>query len=60
MNWVAMKMLMGDRGKFLGIVFGVTFASMLIAQQASIFCGIMMRTTSQIRDVKGATGFPKA
>src|SRR5947209_607992 len=53
MNWVALKMLTGDRGKYLGIIFGVTFAALLIAQQASIFCGIMMRTTSQVRDVKG-------
>jgi putative ABC transport system permease protein len=44
-------MLIGNRGKFLGIVFGVTFASLLIAHQLSIFCGVMGRTTSQIRDV---------
>jgi putative ABC transport system permease protein len=55
MSWVALKMLMGDRGKYLGIIFGVTFAALLIAQQASIFSGIMRRTTSQIRDVKEAT-----
>ncbi len=34
MNWVALKMLTGDRGKYLGIVFGVTFAALLIAQQS--------------------------
>jgi putative ABC transport system permease protein len=55
MNWVAMKMLMGDRGKYMGIIFGVTFAALLIAQQASIFCGIMRRTGSQIYDVKGVS-----
>jgi putative ABC transport system permease protein len=55
MNWVALKMLTGDRGKYLGIIFGVTFAALLIAQQASIFCGIMQRTTSQIRDITEAT-----
>jgi putative ABC transport system permease protein len=54
MNWVALKMLMGDRSKYLGIIFGVTFAALLIAQQASIFCGLMQRTGSQIRDVKDA------
>jgi putative ABC transport system permease protein len=54
MIWTAFKMLTGDRGKFLGIVFGVTFAAMLIAQQMSMFCGIMQLTTSQIRDVEGA------
>jgi putative ABC transport system permease protein len=47
-------MLMGDWNKFLGIVFGVMFASLLIAHQLSIFTGIMRRTTSQIRDVREA------
>jgi putative ABC transport system permease protein len=54
MNRVALKMLTGDRGKFLGIVFGVAFASLLMAHQLSIFCGVMDRTTSQIRDVRDA------
>jgi putative ABC transport system permease protein len=46
-------MLTGDRTKFFGIIFGVAFASLLMAQQMSIFCGIMNLTTSQIRDVSG-------
>jgi putative ABC transport system permease protein len=54
MSWIALKMLTGDRAKYFGIIFGVTFASLLIAQQASIFCGLMWMTTSQIQDVKGA------
>lgn len=54
MNWIALKMLTGDRAKYLGIIFGVTFASLLIAQQSSIFCGLMRLTVSQIEDVKGA------
>ena len=54
MGWVALRMLTGNRAKFLGIVLGVTFAALLIAQQASIFCGLMLFTTSQIRDVQGA------
>ncbi|MEX0586078.1 MAG: ABC transporter permease [Pirellulales bacterium] len=53
MNWIAWKMLTGDRSKYLGIVFGVTFAALLMAQQASIFVGLMRNTTSQIRDVQG-------
>ncbi len=51
MNWVALKMLTGDRSKYLGIIFGVTFATLLMAQQMSIFVGIMARTGSQIVDV---------
>src|SRR5947208_11575258 len=54
MNWVALKMLVGDKVKYLGIVFGVSFAALLMAQQSSIFCGLMRNTTSQIRDVRGA------
>ncbi len=46
-------MLIGNRVKYLGIVFGVVFAALLIAQQASIFCGLMSLTISQIRDVQG-------
>lgn len=54
MSWIALKMLVGDRAKYLAIVFGVAFASLLIAQQASIFCGLMRLTTSQISDIQGA------
>ena len=53
MLWVAWKMLIGNRVKYLGIVFGVVFAALLIAQQASIFCGLMLLTISQIRDTQG-------
>ena len=54
MNWVALKILTGDRGKCLALVFGVTFAALLMAQQVSVFWGVMGRTTSQIRDVREA------
>ena len=53
MLWIAWKMLVGNRVKYLGIVFGVVFAALLIAQQASIFCGLMSFTINQIRDVEG-------
>ena len=54
MNWVALRMLTGDPSKYLGIVFGVTFATLLMSQQMSIFVGIMARTGSQIADVSEA------
>jgi len=54
MLWIAWKMLVGNRVKYLGIVFGVMFAALLIAQQASIFCGLMSFTVSQILDLAGA------
>jgi putative ABC transport system permease protein len=54
MSWIALKMLVGDRAKFFGIVLGVTFAALLITQQGSIFCGLMLRTAGQIYDITGA------
>lgn len=54
MTWVALKMLTGDRAKYLGLVFGIAFATLLMSQQVSIFVGIMRRTASQVLDVKDA------
>src|SRR5260370_11462219 len=54
MSWVALRMLMGDRIKYLGIIFGIAFATLLMSQQISIFAGIMGRTASQIKDVRDA------
>ena len=51
MNFIALKMLFGDRVKFIGIVIGLPFASLLITQQAAIFTGIMTRTFSFLLDV---------
>ena len=52
MTWIAMKMLMGDRAKYVSIIFGLTFASLLITQQAGIFLGIMARTFSTMSDLE--------
>jgi putative ABC transport system permease protein len=54
MSWIALKMLTGDKSKYFAIIFGVSFACFLIAEQSAIFCGIMLRTTGQIRDTQGA------
>ena len=54
MNWLALNMLTGDRAKYLGLIFAISFSSFLIVQQASIFCGLMNRTRSQILDVRDA------
>lgn len=51
---VALKMLMGDRAKYVSIIFGLTFASLLITQQAGIFLGIMARTFSTMSDLEVA------
>ncbi|MBI2472398.1 MAG: FtsX-like permease family protein [Planctomycetes bacterium] len=41
-------MLLGDRAKYIGLVFGVTFATLLMAQQVSTFIGLMARTAGAI------------
>jgi len=52
-TWIALKMLTGDFSKYVAIICGVAFASLLMTQQSTIFCGVMLRTTSQIRDIHG-------
>jgi putative ABC transport system permease protein len=47
-------MLFGNRGKYFAILFGITFACMLMVQQLSLFFGLMRNTASQIRDMPGA------
>jgi putative ABC transport system permease protein len=54
MNWIALRMLTGDRAKYLGLVFGVTFATLLMSQQVSVFMGILQRTGNQILEVRDA------
>jgi putative ABC transport system permease protein len=51
MNLIALKMLVGDRAKYFGIIMGLTFASLLITQQAAIFIGLMTRTFGAITDL---------
>jgi putative ABC transport system permease protein len=50
MNFIAIKMLVGDRAKYLGILMGLTFASLLITQQSGIFVGLMSRTFGFLTD----------
>lgn len=48
---LALKMLFGDTAKYLMLVAGLFFATFLIVQQASVFCGLMMWTTSTLKNV---------
>jgi putative ABC transport system permease protein len=50
MNFVAIRMLIGDRVRYIGIIMGLTFASLLVTQQAAIFIGLMVRTFGFISD----------
>lgn len=46
MNFIALRMLTGDRAKYLGIVLGVVLSALLISHQVTIFVGLMSRTRS--------------
>jgi len=54
MNGVALRMLLGDRAKYMGLIFGIAFSTMLMSNQVSIFTGLMLRTASQILDAREA------
>ena len=54
MNFVALRMLTGDRAKYFGLVFAIAFCTFLLENQTSIFANIMKRTASQILDVTDA------
>ena len=54
MNGVALRMLLRDRAKYLGLVFGIAFSTMLMSNQVSVFVGLMLRTASQILDAREA------
>jgi putative ABC transport system permease protein len=54
MYGVALKMLLGDRAKYIGLIFGIAFSTMLMSNQVSIFVGLMSRTASQILDAREA------
>jgi putative ABC transport system permease protein len=47
---LALRMLTGDRLKYLGLIAGMAFAAMMIAQQASIFVGLASQTTTFVRE----------
>jgi len=48
---IALKMLFGDRGKYIGIITGIALASVLMIQQPGILISIFSRTYSFISDV---------
>ena len=52
MNRLALRMLFGDQAKYLMLVSGITFAAILMAQGMSLFAGLMMWTSSTLRNVR--------
>ena len=51
---IAVKMLLGDRAKYVGLLFGITFTSFLVTFAASYFCGFMTRGFALIAENAGA------
>lgn len=51
---VAVKMLLGDRAKYVGLLFGITFTSFLVTFAGSYFCGFMTRGFALIAENRGA------
>lgn len=49
MNFVALKMLIGDRMKYIALVAGVAFAALLISQQMAIYLGFGQMIGAWIR-----------
>src|SRR5262245_23370293 len=54
MNCIALRMLAGDRNKYVALIFGVAFATLLMTNQVSIFMGIITRTGNQVLEVRDA------
>ena len=51
MTGLALKILFGDTAKYLMLVAGLFLATFLIVQQASVFSGLMLWTTSTLKNV---------
>ena len=41
MNFIALRMLTGDRAKYFGLVFAIAFCTFLLENQTSIFANIL-------------------
>lgn len=50
MYLIAIKMLVGDRAKYLMLICALSFASLLMTQQTAIFTGLMRWTTATLRN----------
>lgn len=48
---IALLMLFRDTSKYVMLVVGLTFCSLLMTQQSSVFCGLMMWTTATVRNI---------
>jgi putative ABC transport system permease protein len=54
MGWIALRMLTGDKVKYYGLIFGIAFSTLLIAQQSTLFVNLMLRASAAVWDVTDA------
>jgi putative ABC transport system permease protein len=54
MYHIALKMLMGDRPKYIMLIGGLTFCALLMTQQCAVFFGLLSWTTSHLRNMRAA------
>ncbi|HEX4647141.1 MAG TPA: hypothetical protein VH598_16175 [Verrucomicrobiae bacterium] len=54
MYHIALKMLLGDRAKYVMLVGGLTFAALLMTQQCAVFFGLLSWTTSHMRNMRAS------
>lgn len=54
MYHIALKMLLGDRAKYVMLIGGLTFASLLMTQQCAVFFGLLSWTTSHMRNMRAS------
>jgi putative ABC transport system permease protein len=49
---LSLKILLGDKAKYWGLIFGVAFATLLMSHQVSLFIGLMARTGNLIHSIR--------
>ncbi len=51
MTSLAFKMLIGNKASFIGVIFGIFLATLLISQQSAIFLGLVSRSYRTLTDI---------
>ena len=51
---LALKMLLGDRAKYIMLIGGLTFSSLLMTQQRAVFNGLVSWTTSHMHNMRAS------
>lgn len=52
MYFFALKMLLGNRSKYIMLISAISFCTLLITQQTSVFAGLMRWTTATLQNTK--------